>query len=258
MPRTELTPQDKEYKKVISATLNELLQLSGKKQIDITRQTGIPASTLTGYFKGTRLPSPVNVQKLADFFNVLKSDVDPRFKKISESDTDGLRIRLLSKYEKLNTENKKKVVDYADNRLKGQKRQQNKIHPINEDDNTYYVDVLGSVSAGTGEWLTDEQHEEVTVNNEPPVHDFALRVNGDSMTPTFSDGQIIYVNRIYDTEEVRNNQFVIAELNGNSYVKKVVFSNNRENCQLISLNKEYKPINVTKDDEFKIVGLVVI
>ncbi|MYU39453.1 LexA family transcriptional regulator [Ligilactobacillus salivarius] len=258
MPRTELTPQDKEYKKVISATLNELLQLSGKKQIDITRQTGIPASTLTGYFKGTRLPSPVNVQKLADFFNVLKSDVDPRFKKISESDTDGLRIRLLSKYEKLNTENKKKVVDYADNKLKDQKRQQNKIHPINENDNTYYVDVLGSVSAGTGEWLTDEQHEEVTVNNEPPAHDFALRVNGDSMTPTFSDGQIIYVNKIYDTEEVRNNQFVIAELNGNSYVKKVVFSNNRENCQLISLNKEYKPINVTKDDEFKIVGLVVI
>ena len=258
MPRTELTPQDKEYKKVISATLNELLQLSGKKQIDITRQTGIPASTLTGYFKGTRLPSPVNVQKLADFFNVLKSDVDPRFKKISESDTDGLRIRLLSKYEKLNTENKKKVVDYADNKLKDQKRQQNKIHPINENDNTYYVDVLGSVSAGTGEWLTDEQHEEVMVNNDPPAHDFALRVNGDSMTPTFSDGQIIYVNKIYDTEEVRNNQFVIAELNGNSYVKKIVFSNNKEDCQLISLNKEYNPINVTKDDDFKIVGLVVI
>lgn len=258
MPRTELTPQDKEYKKVISATLNELLQLSGKKQIDITRQTGIPASTLTGYFKGTRLPSPVNVQKLADFFNVLKSDVDPRFKKISESDTDGLRIRLLSKYEKLNTENKKKVVDYADNKLKDQKRQQNKIHPINENDNTYYVDVLGSVSAGTGEWLTDEQHEEVMVNNEPPAHDFALRVNGDSMTPTFSDGQIIYVNKIYDTDEVKNNQFVIAELNGNSYVKKIVFDNNRKDCQLISLNKEYNPINVTKDDDFKIVGLVVI
>lgn len=258
MPRTELTPQDKEYKKVISATLNELLQLSGKKQIDITRQTGIPASTLTGYFKGTRLPSPVNVQKLADFFNVLKSDVDPRFKKISESDTDGLRIRLLSKYEKLNTENKKKVVDYADNKLKDQKRQQNKIHPINENDNTYYVDVLGSVSAGTGEWLTDEQHEEVMVNNEPPAHDFALRVNGDSMIPTFSDGQIIYVNKIYDTDEVRNNQFVIAELNGNSYVKKIVFDNNRKDCQLISLNKEYNPINVTKDDDFKIVGLVVI
>lgn len=258
MPRTELTPQDKEYKKVISATLNELLQLSGKKQIDITRQTGIPASTLTGYFKGTRLPSPVNVQKLADFFNVLKSDVDPRFKKISESDTDGLRIRLLSKYEKLNTENKKKVVDYADNKLKDQKRQQNKIHPINENDNTYYVDVLGSVSAGTGEWLTDEQHEEVMVNNKPPAHDFALRVNGDSITPTFSDGQIIYVNKIYDTEEVRNNQFVIAELNGDSYVKKIVFDDDRKNCRLISLNKRYADIEIKKSDDFKIVGVVII
>lgn len=258
MPRTELTPQDKEYKKVISATLNELLQLSGKKQIDITRQTGIPASTLTGYFKGTRLPSPVNVQKLADFFNVLKSDVDPRFKKISESDTDGLRIRLLSKYEKLNTENKKKVVDYADNKLKDQKRQQNKIHPINENDNTYYVDVLGSVSAGTGEWLTDEQHEEVMVNNKPPAHDFALRVNGDFMTPTFSDGQIIYVNKIYDTEEVRNNQFVIAELNGDSYVKKIVFDDDRKNCRLISLNKRYADIEIKKSDDFKIVGVVII
>ncbi|MBM6786962.1 LexA family transcriptional regulator [Ligilactobacillus salivarius] len=257
MPRTELTPQDKEYKKVISATLNELLKLSGKKQIDITRQTGIPASTLTGYFKGTRLPSPVNVQKLADFFNVLKSDVDPRFRKIIESDDDGLKIRLLTKYEKLNPDRKKKVVEYTDNQLKDQMRQ-SKIHPINENDNTYYVDVLGSVSAGTGEWLTDEQHEEVMVNNEPPAHDFALRVNGDSMTPAFSDGQIIYVNKIYDTEEVRNNQFVIAELNGDAYVKKIVFDDDKKNCRLISLNKKYADIEIKKSDDFKIVGVVII
>ena len=258
MPRTELTPQDKEYKKIISATLNELLQLSGKKQIDITRQTGIPASTLTGYFKGTRLPSPVNVQKLADFFNVLKSDVDPRFKKISEENNDGLKIRLLTKYEKLNIENKKKVVDYADKRLKEQLRTENKIHSIVENDNTYYVDVLGAVSAGTGEWLTDEQHEEITVNNEPPMHDFALRVNGDSMIPAFSDGQIIYVNKIYDTEEVRNNQFVIAELNGDAYVKKIVFDDDKKNCRLISLNKKYADIEIKKSDDFKIVGVVII
>lgn len=257
MPRTELTPQDKEYKKIISATLNELLQLSGKKQIDITRQTGIPASTLTGYFKGTRLPSPVNVQKLADFFNVLKSDVDPRFKKISENDDDGLKIRLLTKYDKLNTDRKKKVVDYADNQLKDQMRQQNKIHSLNEK-NIFYVDVLGAVSAGTGEWLTKEQHEEVTVNNEPPTYDFALRVNGDSMTPTFSDGQIIYVNRIYENDEVRSNQFVIAELNGDAYVKKIVFDDNRKSCRLISLNKKYADIEIKKTDDFKVVGVVII
>ena len=74
----------------------------------------------------------------------------------------------------------------------------------------------------------------------------SLPVNGDSMTPTFSDGQIIYVNKIYDTEEVRNNQFVIAELNGDSYVKKIVFDDNRQSCKLVSLNKKYADIEIKK------------
>ncbi len=79
MSKNELTPQEIEYKKIISSTLNNLLNSSGKKQIDITREVGIPASTLTGYFKGTRLPAPENVEKLAKFFKVDKSEIDPRF-----------------------------------------------------------------------------------------------------------------------------------------------------------------------------------
>lgn len=252
------SPQDDKNKLYFSNKLNELLNLNNKKQIDLHRDLKIPKSTITGYVKGTSLPTMGNLQKIADYFNVLKSDIDLRFKTVNDSTEDGLKLSLLSKYEKLNIDNKKKVVEYADNKLKDQIRQENKIHSITETDNTYYVDVLGAVSAGTGEWLTDEQHEEVAVNNEPPEHDFALRVNGDSMIPLFSDGQIIYVNKVNDLDMVRNEQIVIAELNGNSYVKKIVFSNNRENCQLISLNKEYKPINVTKDDEFKIIGLVVL
>lgn len=251
------SPQSDKNKLYFSSKLNELLNLNNKKQIDLHRDLNIPKSTITGYVKGTSLPTMGNLQKIADYFNVLKSDIDLRFKIANDNSEDGLKLSLLSKYEKLNTENKKKVVDYADNRLKDQMRQ-SKVHPINENDNTYYVDVLGAVSAGTGEWLTDEQHEEITVNNEPPMHDFALRVNGDSMIPLFSDGQIIYVNKIDDLDMVRNEQIVIAELNGDAFVKKIVFDNNRKSCKLISLNKEYKPIDVTSDDEFKISGVVVI
>ena len=45
MPGKSLTPQEMEYKKIISSRLNELLLKSGKKKSDITRQTGLPAST---------------------------------------------------------------------------------------------------------------------------------------------------------------------------------------------------------------------
>lgn len=79
MARTELTPRDMEYKKIISARLGALLNKKRLKQIDVHNGTGIPASTLTGYFKGTTLPSPGNVQKLSDFFGVSKSEIDPRF-----------------------------------------------------------------------------------------------------------------------------------------------------------------------------------
>lgn len=78
MPGKSLTPQEMEYKKIISSRLNELLLKSGKKKSDITRQMGLPASTLTGYFGGKRLPSEENVVKLASFFNVSEDYIDPR------------------------------------------------------------------------------------------------------------------------------------------------------------------------------------
>lgn len=78
MPGKSLTPQEMEYKKIISSRLNELLLKSGKKKSDITKQTGLPASTLTGYFGGKRLPSEENVVKLASFFNVSEDYIDPR------------------------------------------------------------------------------------------------------------------------------------------------------------------------------------
>ena len=258
MGRNKLTPQEIALKKIVSSNLNNLLNDSAKRKIDIHRELEIPKSTVSDYFSGKTLPSEENVIKLAKFFNVNTYDIDPRMK-VSDFtfNNDKMRMSLLDKYEKLNPDRKKKVVEYTDNQLKDQMRQ-SKIHPINENDNTYTIEVLGSVSAGTGEWLTDEQHEKVIVNNEPPVHDFALRVNGDSMIPLFSDGQIIYVNKIDDLDMVRNEQIVIAELNGDAFVKKIVFDNNRKSCKLISLNKEYKPIDVTSDDEFKISGVVVI
>lgn len=240
-------------KKIMASNIRRNLDKLGLNTKEFSNKLNFKYTTVLDWVNAKTYPRIDKIEKMANFFGIEKSEL------VEEFNQDNTYLNKLNNtVMQLNTENKKKVVDYADNKLKDQKRQQNKIHPINENDNTYYVDVLGSVSAGTGEWLTDEQHEEVMVNNEPPAHDFALRVNGDSMTPTFSDGQIIYVNKIYDTEEVRNNQFVIAELNGDSYVKKIVFDDDRKNCRLISLNKRYADIEIKKSDDFKIVGVVII
>lgn len=82
MARGELTPQEIENRKKISANINKLIKEKNVSQVDIHNHTKIPKSTLTGYVKGTSTPNPGNVQKLADFFNVKKSEIDPRFKPI--------------------------------------------------------------------------------------------------------------------------------------------------------------------------------
>lgn len=79
MARSELTPQEITNRKIISANINRLISIKNITQAELSNRTKIPKSTLTGYVKGTSTPNPGNIQKLADFFNVLKSDIDPRF-----------------------------------------------------------------------------------------------------------------------------------------------------------------------------------
>ena len=84
------SPQDKENKQFFSARFNELLSLHNKKQVDVHRDLNIPKSTITGYVKGTSLPTMGNLQKIADYFGVLKSDIDLRFKYKDDASYDGL------------------------------------------------------------------------------------------------------------------------------------------------------------------------
>jgi len=97
MGRGNLTPQEIKFKTIISSNLNNLLNISGEKKIDIHRQTGIPQSTVSDYFSGNSLPSEENVKKLAQFFNVETYEIDPRFKEgSSEQDEDGKLEEMLS------------------------------------------------------------------------------------------------------------------------------------------------------------------
>lgn len=81
MARSELTPQELENRKIISLTLNRLMNEKGISKAELSRRTSIPPTTLTGYFNGTSTPNAGNIQKMADFFGVTKSSIDPRYSK---------------------------------------------------------------------------------------------------------------------------------------------------------------------------------
>lgn len=160
-------------------------------------------------------------------------------------------------YNQLHPARQEKVYNYADDQLK----QQQKENVISLDDERQkrqpiLLHIAGTVSAGTGEYLPDDDTgDDVSFSGPVPNYDYAVRVNGDSMEPMFEDGQIIFVKRCDDCD-IHSGQIVIADLNGDAYVKKIDIQ--PDGVRLISLNPKYKPILVESFDDFAIQGIVML
>lgn len=138
-----------------------------------------------------------------------------------------------------------------------QLNEQNKVINI-ANYKTTEIAVYGAVSAGRGEYLGTTNPEIVTIEGTAPEHDYAVRVNGDSMEPLFQNGQFIFVRKVDGDDEVRSNQIVVATFNGDAYVKKFIADPINNKCKLVSLNPEYADIEIHEYDEFDIIGIVVL
>ncbi len=205
--------------------------------------THVSKSMISRWERGSTDPQMKYVRMIADFFDLSPDLVD------SDASNSNDQI-ILSVYKKLTLDRKRKVVKFANEQLD----EQNSPVSLNEKNIVY---LYGAVSAGTGEYAPEESNPEmIEVRGKIPKYDYAVRVNGDSMEPTFIDGQILFVNKNNNKEDVRNGQFVIADLNGNMFVKKIVIDKN--NVRLVSLNKKYKDIIIHDYDDFMIQGTVIV
>ena len=107
-------------------------------------------------------------------------------------------------------------------------------------------------SAGTGVFLDSDSYTLIDVDeNVPENANLAVRISGDSMTPLYTDGQIVYVRQQPD---LKPGEIGIFVLNGEAYCKKLETDGG---IKLISLNPNYKPIKVKYSYELRVIGKVV-
>ncbi|MFT9318960.1 helix-turn-helix domain-containing protein, partial [Liquorilactobacillus sp.] len=76
MPRNKLSPLEAKIRKDISDKLK--FYSRGMTQKELSEKTGIPVSTLSGYFARRSTPNIGAIEKLSEALNVNKSDIDPR------------------------------------------------------------------------------------------------------------------------------------------------------------------------------------
>lgn len=106
------------------------------------------------------------------------------------------------------------------------------------------------VSAGRGELLLDNEWEEISILDTPTSRkaDFALTINGDSMQPEYSDGDVVLVKAQSDIDIGQIGIFVQGDM---GYIKE------KGKDRLISLNPEYPDILPSEYDNLMCRGLVI-
>ena len=231
----------------VGSRIRKLREARNLTPEELAEKLGVSRVAVNRYETGARKANQDTLYDLARIFHVSINDLFP------STTSDNNSQALIDIYEQLLPNRQKYVFNYANKQLVQQKN----AYSSKIGENKHIVYLYGAVSAGTGEYIPEDedQPEEVVVEGNVPDHDFAVRVNGDSMEPVFNNGQIIYVNKI-DKAEVRNNQFVIAEVDGNFFVKKLRLADG--NIDLISLNKKYPDIHVHSYNDFAIRGVVII
>lgn len=250
--RGKLTPQEVVAMKFFSKKLNNLLDENNTKQIELSRATGIPPSTLTGYVKGTSLPIPGNVQKIADYFNLKKSALDPRFSQKKEErklkiPTSPLVNKITNTVVELNVPRKQKVLDYATEQLKVQR---NKITSIKE--KLFEYKVYEKLSAGTGYSYFGDGNYDTVFHEEQFSYDFASWVFGDSMEPKYKNGEVVLIKQTgFDAD----GGVYAVEWDGQTYIKKVY--REKKYLRLVSINKKYQDKFAPFEEDPRIIGKIV-
>jgi transcriptional regulator with XRE-family HTH domain len=100
-------------KEALAKNLKKYIAKSGKDRSDIAREVGLPYSTLTDWVNGKKYPRIDNIEKLASYFKVSKSDLIEDFEEIKK-DNDrlvGIIVKLRTNKELVNVVDKLSSLD---------------------------------------------------------------------------------------------------------------------------------------------------
>lgn len=228
--------------------LKEARIAAGYTQEQAADKIGIAKSTLAGYETGSREPSIPTVEKIMQVLSVdanflYQDGMDNTFaSSFSIQEQDHIK-----KYRSLDSLDKKAIDVLLDTLSKRQSEQAAEFIQL---ESPMLLPFYGRiVSAGTGQYVFDDippEMIEVESNHINMQADFAVGVYGDSMEPTYSDGDVLLIKK---QPSVNVGEIGIFMIDGEAFVKEFAGST------LKSHNDKYEDIPVT--DQTICLGKVV-
>lgn len=232
---------------VILSLINDIiliLERKKKKQSELCAYLGINTSTMTNWKNRNTDPPAKYIIPICEFL-----EVSPYFLLTGKEKKSSLlsdEQELLNYYKALPAWEQQRLIGRAAAlaEVYEERPPEPKVPVIS----LYCSD--NRVSAGLGDELYDyEQWDTIDVieTSQSRKADFMLIVDGDSMSPKFSDGDYVLIRQ---QPAVDIGQIGIFNVDGKDYIKKY------EGDHLVSLNPKYEDISL-KDKDFRCFGLVL-
>lgn len=212
-------------------------------QGDLADLIGVKQASVSTWECGTAKPDCVTFLKICEALDITPNQL---FGVDSDSPTTD-EMFLLTKYRNLD-EHGKSVVDSVLSleyeNITMRKMRKHKIRNIRIDFYDY------PASAGTGNFLETEQPEAIYVRDTEIAEsaDYVIPISGDSMEPTYHDGDKIFVEKC---DTIREGEIGIFIINGDAFIKEL------GNKCLISHNEKYRPIPIRATDSVYCCGRVL-
>lgn len=248
-----------ENKEIFANNLSFYMKQKGVDRNTLCADLDLKYTTVRDWLKGITYPRIGKIELLANYFNINKSDLIEN--KISTAQSDSLLEKITNTARKLNTDNKKIVLQTSEELWESQNEEETKINEVSEKViDLYQVEVVSETAAACGFnygfGYDDTDRETIEVDEQPPRHDIATKISGDSMQPDYQDGDILYL--VDKGLTTYNGDLAVIAYGDRSYFKKIYTENGR--LRLVSLNDKYEDITLdfppAEDTHIKIYAVV--
>lgn len=252
-----------DLKKYIGNQIKVFRKSTGLTQDELAQKLNTTKQTISRYEKGDRKANQDMLFSLCDIFGVSIDDFFPSTNENSTTPTaspDSLTQQITDKVVQLTPDNKKIVLRTSEELLESQNEEKTKINEVSEVISLYQVEVVSETAAACGFnygfGYNDTDRETIEVDEQPPRHDIATKVSGDSMQPDYQDGDILYL--VDKGLTTYNGDLAVIAYGDRSYFKKIYTENGR--LRLVSLNDKYEDIILdfppAEDTHIKIYAVV--
>ena len=202
-------------------------------QKEIADRLGISYQAYSAWERGVKEPSKEKVKRLEQILRVPKGYFT--------------EIEIVRLYNTLSNKGKNQVLEYTRKLVQEESR---KIVTVSE--NLYEYHVYEKMSAGIGASVYDNRNYDTVYFNEELAHDFASWVSGDSMEPKYHNDSVALIR---ETGFDYDGAVYAVVWNSQTFIKKVY--REEEGLRLVSINKAYKDIYISYDENPRIVGKIV-